>query len=326
VKFPHKTSCWSRKTKCQKVLIIGVPSVIVVAAAVVIGVAVSQLLHRNSGVALPYVTPPVKQACPPALKSGNSRRLQLDPQSVRDRFFDSEGGPTNLFDILEGVDQRIQGINSRLSQFGCINSTTPVSYVLNTWSFQETFLAQCSEMWEGGNGFDQFALVDDVFYVYVRGGDGIVAAKMVLNSTGGAQEVDVWFTVGVINRDGSHGVGQLKALPNDNVFELSVAGSGLGFCGAQLKSADGLVNCTGSSDMGETCMATDSVCTAASNITEYETCTGEVNMFTLPALGRQAYGGGQFGASAYPGGLLNVVALSTTSPDDVLFGPSAPVV
>jgi len=312
---------------------IGLAVCVVIGVAVGVGVGLYEKNHNsNSGRSIPYVTPPVKAACPPSLKgsatqSAEFRSLALDPNEVVARFFNPSGGPTNLFDILSSVDQRVQGINDRMSQFSCMSNTATAYQLDATWTLTPTFYAQCSEVWQGGaaQGFDQWGQVGSTTYLYVRGGDGIAAAQLVGNGTfGNIETVTIWFSVGIVNRNGSHCVAMVYARPSQNIFEMSVAGNGIGFCGAQLKSDGSVLNVTGSIDMGTTCNAVDSSCTSAASITTPATCGASVDSFSLPAFGRKSYA--TFGASAYPGGSGNQVSLTVTGNDATFFGPSSPTV
>jgi len=315
-------------------VILGVVLLVVVGIGVGVGVGL-YLKNKNSGNGsgnIPYVTPPVATACPSGLKGGLAgqgtpfQTQTLDPQQIIDRFFNPAGGPTNLFRILSDVDQRIQSINDRFDQFSGFMSNSPVSYSLNTasWAASPTFYAQCSVVWGVGSGFDQWGQVGATTYLYVRGGDSIVAAQLVGNGTfGNIQSVSIWYSVGVINRNGSHSVAMVYAVPSELIFEMSVAGVNVGFCGAQMKSDGVVLNVTGSAD-GPGCAAVDSSCTQAASLATPTTCNSAVDTFYLPALGRQAYA--SFAASAYPGGVLNTVTLANSGPDDTFFGPSSPTV
>src|SRR5277367_1416384 len=83
----------------------------------------------------PLFTPPVKAAAPSGFVNGSSfvgaakstRMLNLDPKDFKDRFFNE--GPTDLFGILTGIDNRIIDINSRATNQACLN-TTPVAYTI----------------------------------------------------------------------------------------------------------------------------------------------------------------------------------------------------
>jgi len=207
-------------------------------------------------------------------------------------------------------------------------ANAPTPYTITAWGQTLDFQVQCSEEWGSGqSGFDQWGVLDNTFYLYVRGGDGIVAAKVVSTPNGTVETVDIWFSVGIINRNGSHCVGQIFAAPHateGSVFEMSVAGANIGFCGAQLKGNSTFLNVTGSIDMGQ-CPPTDTVCTSANDIsTTYPSCPGTVSQFSLPALGRKAYA--DYGPSAYPGGSLDTVTLAMTGNDDTFFGPESPTV
>jgi hypothetical protein len=236
-----------------------------------------------------------------------------------------------LFRILQDVDDRIAGINSRISQFSsCLNSTVPVSYPIKQWDgTNATMKAQCFDPWESGqSGFSMFALVGSTFYVYTYGGESAVAAQVQIDSHGNATQVDIWYSVGLINLNGSHAVTRIRAIPSNQTFEMVVAGTGIGFCGGQVRSAGGVLRIVGSEDAGATCGATDSVCTDATNVTLVVNCTAAVNTFVLPPLGRLSYVGPSGlteGASDYPGSGSNTVLLRANGTDDTIFGPLASV-
>ena len=247
----------------------------------------------------------------------------LDPVAIRDRFFNGSG-PTDLFGILASVDGRITGINTRIAQFAACMNTTAVAYELNaTWISIPTFYAQCAEVMSP-SGFVQWALMPDkTFYLYERIGDGIVAARVVQDEA--VVNETIWLSVGTINRNGSHGVVQIVAKPVLKVLEMTVAGSGMGFCGAQLMSNKTVMNVTGSLDMGSTCAAADSSCCDAVDLSLLSASKcADVSSFALEPLGRQNYS--TFGASTYPGGLLNRVVLKLNGTDACFFGPEAAIV
>jgi hypothetical protein len=107
---------------------------------------------------------------------------------------------------------------------------------------------------------------------------------------------------------------------------MTAAGVGIGYCGVQFRSSEGLFKATGSADgVGYVCEATDSACTLADNFDETGVC-GSMSNFSLPKLGRQAYADGTWEASLYPGGTENTVTLSNSGVDDAFFGPSSPTV
>ena len=199
---PVKLYCFglSRRT----FIIIASVSTFLCAAGIALGVYFGVYYDKNgssSGTSMPYISPPVKAATPSSLKGtrrliglGSSfamikqhRQLTLSPTGIQSRFF--SGGPTDLFNILQGLDYRIQGINQRISSnfAGCLQND-PISYTITTWGTPQTFYVQCSEQFSGGSGFDQFGISNGVFYIYTRGGDSIVAAKQNITS----QETWVW--------------------------------------------------------------------------------------------------------------------------------------
>jgi hypothetical protein len=286
---------------------------------------------------LPLITPPVRDVAPVGFGGLGSVSLKhkfglqsLDPLAIKDRFFNGSG-PTDLFGILEAVDDRIAGINARLAngELACVNNT-PVAYEMPaTWITIPDFLAQCVENFTETDTFLQWGRSADglTFYIFNNIGDGHVAAQVVMDEeTGEVIDENVWLSVGTINRNGSHGVLRINAKPRLHLFEMTVAGSGVGFCGAQLKANATYMNVTGSLDMGTTCVDTDSSCCDTSadlTLVDSDKCE-DLSDFSLPALGRLNYS--TFGASQYPGGVLNVVVLSANETDATFFGPSAPVI
>lgn len=314
--------------------------------------------NRHRIVVLPYVTPPVAQAAPTvfvisintqshpgkfATLAKRFRVQSLNPQTVIDRFFNPTGGPSNLFGILKQIDGRVQGINSRLgTQFAACMASAATPYVISTWGLNTTFYAQCSETWSGPQGqtttegFDQWGVHGGNFYLFEGGGESHVAAILYnFNQTGGPDLVHAWYSVGCINRNGSHGVVEILARPKDGIFEMTAAGGGLGFCGAQIKSNNHTMNVTGSEDMG-TCGSVETVCVSAQDISQTTTCTGDVNTFQLRPIGRTAYsivgsgcrlqGGCNSGPSKYPASYPSGnVYLTGTGWDDTFFGPSTPM-
>jgi hypothetical protein len=159
--------------------------------------------------------------------------------------------------------------------------------------------------------------------------------------------VRAWSGVGYLNATGcgnmtgfddcSYGVIQLEANSSSVTFEMSVAGIGFGYCGAQLKSDGTNVYGIGSPDMGTTCGASDTFCVAASDVTTPATCGSAVKTLTLPALGRMsttgpnaggpgaaADSGASWAASQYPRGSSDGIVLDGTTSDSLYFGPTGP--
>lgn len=333
-----KESEWDSgdRTGCIVVTTFGVFAVIALALGFGLGFGL-QPSNNDSGdtiIVLPYLTPPVSNSTPSVfiidIANQNHKgfqTMQLSPDDVISRFFNPSGGPTNLFGILKAVDGRIEGINQRMAQFPCMNNK-PMAKSIDTWGTNHTFYFQCSDSWNGGAGFDQFGVINNTFYLYENGGETNVAAIVSgWNETHPPTMVRVWYSVGVLNRNGSHAVVEILALPRIHTFEMTVAGSGIGYCGAQLKSNNITMNITGSADMGS-CNTVDSVCVSAQNIHHVTTCTGDVNEFSLPAIGRSSYNttGPQcqsncvYGPSHYG----RQVHMRYQRPDSTDFGPERP--
>ena len=318
---------------------------------------------------LPAVKPPVAAAAPSGLggnrtalsSSGGARpRLQaLNPNDVKDRFFNAAGGPTELWALLDGVDGRTREVNERIDQFeACYarhGAVPPLPYTIRVWSANETMYATCKDVWSAtGNitnvtGFIMFGRVNDTFYLYEYGGETAMASRVTLapgpsyntsttnvsalvaafgaGATAGADavvdQVELWYSVGMLNTNGSHAVVHVLARPRVPVFEMAAAGAGIGFCGAQLRGTNATMFVTGSVD-GPACAATDTVCTLANDTSVTTTCDADVTEFELVPLGRVEYTG--HNASQYPGGGANNVHLTVLgTDDDTYFGPVVPL-
>jgi hypothetical protein len=262
-------------------------------------------------------------------------RTTLDPSDIKSRFFSA--GPTNIFSILAEIDGRIGEINQRSSGVNvpCL-SQPPVPYTLTPLGQSVPFYAQCvshvSTPSPSRANFFQFGQKDGVIYLYEAVGAAAVGARVTPAADGSGQYVvEAWLGVGYNNAtscgnangfdDCSYGVMGLEADPSRRHFELTVAGIGFGYCGAQLKSDGMTVSVQGSLDMGATCADSASVCVSASDVTMTAMCSSM--SFDLPAIGRAASSGpnGSWGASR--NGSAGIV-LDGTASDSLAFGPSTP--
>ena len=321
-----------------------------VAAGVAVGiyyaVKASESSSSSSAGVLPQVKPPVAAATPAGLKaglsglSGHARHgpslAALDWTAVKQRFFSETGGPTQLFGLLASVDSRIASINTRLSQFpalGLENSTVAVD--IYTWGATNTTLyVQCADAWSGPNastGFNLFGTLNDTFYLYENGPETQMAAVVTLdgavNATRNATRVEIWYSVGLTAPyNGSHGVVHLLALPGAApVFEMTMAGQGIGYCGVHLRADATAMYVIGSEGGGTNCASTDTVCTAANDTSVSATCGSGVTTFSLVSLGVKVNSTGPnndtYVGSHFPGGANNTVRLSGDGLDDTRFGP-----
>lgn len=314
-----------------------------VSAATIVAVVVFLVPASGSHpLGLPLVEPPVRSSAPADLRTSTAtassakgpRLSSISAQNMRERLFSP--GPANVYTILGNVDMRVKEIDMRSDQFPCLNGTTYVNYTLSVWGDDPVVLrAQCAERWipEG------FILVsvnaDSTVHLYDKGGEVAVAAlvttSLTTNSTTNVtsrtvERVEVWYSVGLSSRNGSAGVVHIVAQPNATRFEMTVAGRGVGYCGAQMISDGTTVRLTGSEDLGYTCAPTDTICVSAANVTVPVNCTDSVSVFTLRPLGRQSFvdaGNNTLDASYYPGGANNTVVLRADGNDTSLFGPLA---
>jgi len=263
----------------------------------------------------------VQRSLPAGLGGTASGRLAapaLSAQDIAGRFFNPNGGPTNIFGILQRIDDRSADLEA------CSHAAVP--FTVHAWGHDVTAYASCSKTFD--SGFVQFDIGDDgTTWIYEHGAAESVLAKVTPIEGTTDHHVHVWLTVNGFAAAcdpsrGSYGVVELDADPSSSTYEMVVAGTGFGYCGAQLRYASGAVYATGSTDMGTTCNATDSVCGAASDVTMPATCSAAQTTFTLPAVGKTGCGG----ASTYPasGNTVNVDGSATDSVQS--FGPTSPTV
>lgn len=307
---------------------------------------------------LPLITPPVRAATPAGL-NGNlktqspvgiaGKLLALDSGDLRSRFFSA--GPTNIFRILEDVDALISDINRTRADAPCL-AQEPIAYDLKPFGQTQTFYASCYRFdmpgpVQSSSTLLQFGKKDGAVYLYLASGVAHVAARITpaagstltaddAGTPTGGYRVDAWIGVGYNNAaecgmrtgfDGcSYGVIELHTDESRGRFEMSVAGLGFGYCGAQLSSDGTSVYAVGSPDMGETCLATTELCVAASDVSSPAVCSAELKQFSAAPLGRTKTAGTTqtFGASEYPGSTANQITLNGTETDSLHFGPLKP--
>jgi hypothetical protein len=299
----------------------------------------------GGGTRLPLVTPPVRQAAPAALdrQLGASPRrldkaLSLDVGDVRQRFF--RAGPTNIYQLLTTLDERIAEINSRSasSGAGCLTQS-PVAYDIDPFGRTFTFYAQCYESRGSAADFLAWGQQGGTTFLYIAEGAMHIAARLTPQTGGGdggtpVYAVDAWIGVGYNNAGEcgdklgfdscSYGAIELHADAATRAFELAVAGVGFGYCGAQLQSDGSQIYALGSLDMGSTCVEPRSACVDATSLSELPACSD--TRFQSTALGRTMTQGSRqsFGPSLYPGGSDNQIRLDGSATDSLSFGPSAP--
>jgi hypothetical protein len=290
---------------------------------------------------LPLIVPPVRTAAPASFQAaaGAVRRAQLDePLSAtefRDRFFNPAGGPTDVFQMLAGIDARLAELNTAGSDGSrpCLDQA-PVAYTLSLFGQDVAFAAQCYRQFSAASstspaGFLQFGQRDGITYLYVTGGASRVAARITPVAGTADVSVDAWYGVGYTNAscgtDGSfdgcsYAAAALHADPTIHAFEMTVAGIGVGFCGISMRSDGASIHGVGSIDMGATCRDQAALCVSASDLTAAGSCDA-IASFTLPALGRRAGAGAHvFGASTYP--TAPNITLDGTASDSLGFGPA----
>jgi len=299
--------------------------VVLVLAGAGVGIAFALLTGSSAG--LPLVTPPVKAAAPAAFLRSSFGTLSLDYTQIDDRFFPSGGGPTAIFQLLESVDDRLYTINNSTRRNTCLTAT-PVHYSMSVFTQTVDFYFQCYSMWSDNSGFIMFGVNGNTTYLYTYGGAGSTA--FTIQSLGNDySKVTGWLAVGAESGgtcNGSYGAIQIFANndPAQQQFEVSCAGSGMGFCGANVVANKTTLYAIGSADMGSTCVATDTLCANATDLSVAESdCTILQNDRALPAMGRMANADKGWGASDYPGGTADQIIMSCDSSDSAHFGPTS---
>jgi hypothetical protein len=289
--------------------------------------------------ALPLIKPPVERATPEGFLSAAAIAPHLlDSADIKGRFFTE--GPTSIFRILDEIDGRVTGINGRNADgtHAC-NSQEPVEYTITPWGQSVTMYARCFETFGdgGADGFIQWAQADGVTWLYSQVGSGQLAFITTEADETDEYQVQAWLTVGDSTAEewdgGSYGVIQLQADSAAVALELAVAGMGFGYCGAQLRSDGTIVYAEGSLDMSATCLAIDTLCVAADDVTTPATCEEPLTTWEIDSLGREAAPSSgiasepakpeTWGASTYPASGPNVT-LDGSDTDDMHFGPTEP--
>jgi hypothetical protein len=320
---------------------------LVVLCAITVWVVIA-VIHSDSSTSptgnLPLITPPIQAAAPSGLGDSNhtntalKRRhlLSFTSTDVRDRFFRAAGGPTNMWDLLAEVDSRIAEMNMRVKQFPCLGGGTLVPYNLTLWHGRnETLHAQCSDRYNDPNGtaipdaFGLFSLHNHTFELFMGFGETMLAARVTLQSNNLTSEnvtrVELWYSVGLSNVNGSHAVVQIVAQPQERVFEMTAAGVGIGFCGVHLYASNNTLLVHGSGDTPACqCGEVTTVCCDGADIATTVPC-GAWPDFQLPPLGRSVVDASLcvFNQSLYPAE-GPYVQLSTLIRDEAYFGPRTP--
>jgi len=268
-----------------------------------------------------------------------NKALPLDVADVRQRFFTA--GPTNLYQLLTTLDDRIAEINTRSanSDAACLTQA-PVAYGIDPFGRTFTFHAQCFVSRGSAADFLLWGQQGGSVFLYIAEGVMHIAARLTPQTGGDGgtpiYAVDAWFGVGYNNAGEcgdkvgfdscSYGAIELHADAARHNFELIVAGVGFGYCGAQLQSDGTEIYALGSLDMGTTCIEQRSACVHASDLSELPACADPLTRFPNAALGRTSTTGSRqtFGASLYPGGADNQIRLDGSATDSLSFGPSQP--
>jgi hypothetical protein len=274
----------------------------------------------------------VEAAAPAGLKSARRVLQQGVPtfaEQIKERFF-SGTGPSDVYALLDSIDERIRSLNRRvLDNNKACATMDPIEITVNGWP-TETFIShiQCYERMSD-DLFILFGWRNETFYLMEVGQVTRAFAKVHLNARGEVDDVHLHYSVGAqyaTNESGSRGLVAVRAKPIEDKFEASIAGIGMGFCGVQLVREGAVLKTIGSMDTpGGACGNVTSSCfddalaeialSSCENITRMPPALGrlESTNYILPTQSME-----RWHASAYPGAGANNVNLDTS----VLFGPS----
>jgi hypothetical protein len=268
----------------------------------------------------------VKESAPAGFK--RAMKPALASSTFKTTFF--EPGPTSIFRILDGLDDRINGYNDRsLEEYKPCTEQEPVAYTVSALGETITMYAQCYEE-IGPNQFAQVGTKDGVTYVYIFINNPVVAIATPDSTNPRKHNSHAYISLGGPDCPTgtwygcSYGTIHVQGNSATLAFEMTTAGLGFQYCGAQLRSDGTNVYGAGSLDGGATCMDTDTLCVQAGDVTTPGTCDASLKMFALPSLGRMAgtAGPNPFAASKYPAS--PTIKLDGSATDSVHFGPTSP--
>jgi hypothetical protein len=182
---------------------------------------------------------------PPPGGTGNSQPGSINlATAIQERFYSA--GPTSLLRIVRAIDERIATLNTDPTAHPCLTSTpVSTSYALPGAQGFDVKL-QCQQgsgsTWVAF-GFDKPAAADggvvksgegNDFYLVEGQASGMGGAYRV---EGGSGNVEAWITVADQNApNNSQVIMHLLTNKRDGTLELVLAGSGVGFCSAHLKT------------------------------------------------------------------------------------------
>jgi hypothetical protein len=258
-------------------------------------------------VEIPRVYPPVREATPTALIAdatsaapaseseselsafGQARLAQSAPGSmataIQDRFYTA--GPTALLRIVKDLDDRVAGLETDPRQHECLTSApVAATYTLPGGQAFEVKLQCLLELGGPGGsgwvafGFDEPAAEADAGPLAASDGNDFYVVEGQAGGMGGVYRLDVGGNVegwiAVADQSAPNNSQVLMHLLTNKVartLELALAGSGVGFCGAHLKTdpdhvfVSGKTNGAappGSTVVGQYCDALRSGCFAVS--------------------------------------------------------------
>jgi hypothetical protein len=260
-------------------------------AAIIIPTSVFLLNKNHYTLHIPPIEPPVYDTAPEGFEIPSRRFLQHEySNEVKQRFFSGDG-PTDIYGLLDSVDQRTQSLNNRMVEQDrpCLRNE-PVKINVQGFSGNENIeiFVQCYDELSN-NFFIMFGKKDGIMYLYEKG-PATTTTALIEDTNETLPNVDVYFTVGngmLLTQSGSRGLFHIKAEPKNDIFEGTAAGIGLGFCGVQFKSNGNNVKTIGSVEgPGGTCQPINETCTD-DNLQEMQLANCNQVSFSLTPLGRK---------------------------------------
>lgn len=162
--------------KSNKILVVVVAlTVVAVLGGIVVGVYFKMMKDQEtqwgSMGTMPLLKPSVEETVPSGFKPPIARRRSIHrrynptmAEAIHDRLF-TGAGPTDIYGLLDKVDERVQSLNTRSGQQGCLD-LEPVKYTVEGWPGETLKLwIQCYEVLSN-EAFLMWGYKDGIYYLY----------------------------------------------------------------------------------------------------------------------------------------------------------------
>jgi hypothetical protein len=221
----------------------------------------------NARIDLPRVYPPVRASTPSslildpmyqaaaktsALRVAGLPQALVSPaanlaQTIQERLYTA--GPTEILRIVHELDDRTLQLDTTPSKHECLTATPRATTIALPGGQTFTLQLQCIEHWSGGGGWIAFgfdsAQSADAGLIAAHGGNDFYLLEGQTGGMGGAYHlaagsgnVEGWMSVADSRvPSGSQVLMHLLTDQSAGTTELTLAGSGVGFCAAHLKTS-----------------------------------------------------------------------------------------